>query len=193
MFSTKYPIILASNSPRRQQILEETGIEFTVLAKHVNEDYPDTLAAKDVPAYIARQKALAVHPFVKDTPSIIIAADTIVKLGEKIFEKPKDGEDAFQTLSTLSNQTHEVLTGVCILSNEQEHTFTSSTKVYFNPLTDKEINHYIQAYQPYDKAGSYAIQEWIGMIGIRKIEGCYFNVMGLPISKLYTMLQKHYI
>jgi len=182
-----YKIILASSSPRRQEIFKELNIPFTVKVKHVNEHYPSNLKGMAITNYLAKLKA---KPFKNelDTNKIIITADTIVWLNNNSLEKPKDKEDAVKMLKLLSGKMHEVITSVCIKTLDLEKTFSSITKVYFKELSDNEINYYVEKYHPLDKAGAYGIQEWIGFIGVTKLEGSYFNVMGLPIDKLYEEL-----
>jgi len=182
-------IILASNSPRRRELMTIAGFEFIVDSKNVDEAHPRDLAAELIPAYLAKKKA---HAFMDEIMSntIVIGADTIVILSEKIYEKPNDREQAIEMLSALSGQMHEVVTGVCILSKEKEVVFSEKTKVYFNELRKEEIEFYVENYKPYDKAGSYACQEWIGAVAINRFEGDYFNVVGLPINRVYQELKK---
>jgi septum formation protein len=180
-------IILASGSPRRRQLLEQAGFTFTVMAADVDETNPVGMPAVDVPACLAQKKAgliAAQHP-----ESIIIAADTIVVLGNDILGKPVDSDDALQMLRRIAGKKHEVVTGVCIQQGGRTNVFSSVTEVYFRPLTDEQILHYVNEYRPMDKAGSYAIQEWIGLIGIEKINGDYYNVMGLPVHEVYARIQ----
>jgi septum formation protein len=176
-------IILASGSPRRKQLLEWAEIQFEVFSKSTDESYPEGLNPQEVAIHIARNKALAV---VNDCPedSIILAADTIVVLDQRIIGKPTDREDAIEILSALSGQHHQVITGVAIRKNEKEKTFSDSTTVQFHSLSRKEIEYYIDKYKPYDKAGAYAIQEWIGVVGIQSVQGDFYNVMGLPVSRV---------
>ena len=181
------PIILASKSPRRKQLLEAAGFQFTVKTKSINEIYPADMPVDDVAPYLAQLKAQAAKHFIQSN-EILIASDSIVVLGNTIFGKPKDYEDAFQILKQLSGKTHRVITGVCLLSKEKEVVFSDVATVYFNELSDKEIDYYITNYQPYDKAGAYAIQEWIGFTKVAKIEGTYSTIMGLPINKVYEAL-----
>lgn len=182
-------IVLASKSPRRSDILKQAGINFTVLHKEVEEVYPAELPLRQVPEYLAQLKAHAVKNEVQ-AHQVVIASDTIVLMGDTIYEKPKDRVEGIRFLQELSGNMHEVITGVCLLSKDKEHTFSVATKVFFNQLSEEAIAHYVDTYQPYDKAGGYAIQEWIGLTGIEKIEGCYFNVVGLPMSRLYHELQQ---
>ncbi len=180
------PIILASNSPRRRQILADAGFTFTVVAKNISEDYPLDLPPETVPIYLARKKAAAFEAQVKD--EIVIAADTVVILEGNILEKPVDVVDAFQMLTRLSGKKHKVVTGICLFSKDKEVFFSELTEVTFAPLSTEEIEFYIHTYKPFDKAGSYGIQEWLGMIGVSSIAGSFYNVMGLPIHQVYTAL-----
>jgi septum formation protein len=180
-------LILASKSPRRKQILELAEIDFEIITKDTDESYPLEMPIDEVPIYIAMLKAKDIQV---DYPNRkILAADTIVVLDHKIIGKPKDKEDAIQILENLSGKTHKVITGVVILEGEDVIQFSNQTEVSFHQLSLNDIEHYIDAYNPYDKAGSYAIQEWIGAIAIHKINGCFYNVMGLPISSVMTYLK----
>lgn len=183
----KHTIILASKSPRRQELLRHIIPQFEVRTKEIDEIYPDSLAAKEVAAYLAELKA---NSFAEELQNneLIITSDTTVCLENKLYGKPKDAEDAFQILKELSGKKHQVITGVCLLSKDKKEVFSETTHVYFRALSKEEIRFYIENYQPFDKAGSYAIQEWIGMIGIEKIEGDYFNVVGLPLFSLHEKL-----
>ncbi len=181
-------IVLASKSPRRQQLLREAGINFRLFTKEVEETYPADLPSHQVAEFLARKKGNAIIDHV-EADEIAITADTIVLLGQEIMGKPKDEAQAFDFISRLSDTVHEVITGIALQTPLKQHSFSVSTKVFFRKLSDEEIRFYIEQYKPYDKAGSYAIQEWIGMVGIYKIEGCYFNVMGLPLFELYKELQ----
>jgi septum formation protein len=180
-------IILASQSPRRKQLLQWAEVPFDVVLKETDESYPDGLEPADVAVHIARNKALAIRSLYGDeTP--ILAADTIVVLHGEIIGKPSDREDAINILTRLSGQDHEVITGVCILYNNKENVFYDSTAVKFHDLSTEQITFYIDNYKPYDKAGAYAIQEWIGVIGIKSISGDFYNVMGLPVSRVVKTL-----
>lgn len=183
-------IILASQSPRRKQILEWAALPFEIIIKNVEEVFPDNLAASDVPEYLATLKANAVATDIDLDNSIVIAADTIVVLENVIYGKPKDRQHAIEILQKLSGKMHEVITGVCLLWNDKQFTFSETTHVSFSKLTQQEIEFYIDTYKPYDKAGAYAIQEWIGVTTIQKIEGCFFNVMGLPMNRLYHEMKR---
>lgn len=188
-------VILASQSPRRKQLLEWAEINFEVIVKATDESYPSDLGAEEVPVFIAREKALAVKLFtqadyhVEHKQQIIIAADTVVFLGETIIGKPANRQEAIATLTSLSGKEHRVITGVVMLHGDKEVAFADITKVWFNDLTLAQIEFYIDKYQPYDKAGAYGIQDWIGVVGIKAIEGDFYNVMGLPVSRVVQQLQ----
>lgn len=182
-----YKIILASKSPRRHYLLKEIGLEFEFKIKQfVDESYPDHLVKEEIPVHIAQKKARQFGNL--EEKEILITADTIVWLKDKVLQKPIDHDDAIGILKELSGNCHQVYTGVCLKSREREIVFSACTDVYFKKLTYPEIEYYISHYKPFDKAGAYGIQEWIGYIGIEKINGSFFNVMGLPIQKLYTEL-----
>lgn len=185
-------IILASQSPRRKQLLQWAEAEFDVLVYPTEETFPDDLNSSDVPVHIARQKAVAVlnSPAYKDNylNLPVLAADTIVVCEGQILGKPKDRDDAMRILKMLSGKQHEVITGVVFLDNGKETSFSDITEVWFHSLTEEQIAFYIDRYQPYDKAGAYAIQEWIGVVGIQKINGDFYNVMGLPVSRVIPLL-----
>ena len=180
-------IILASQSPRRKQLLEWAEIPFTIKVKSTDEHYPFGLTPEEVAVYIARNKALAIRSEVQPQ-SIILAADTIVVLGESIIGKPVHREEAVSILLALSGQKHKVITGVVLLKGETEIAFADSTEVEFHELTLEQIEFYVDKYKPYDKAGAYAIQEWIGVVGIKSVIGDFYNVMGLPVSKVVQQL-----
>jgi len=184
-----YNFILASKSPRRQQLLESLGLTFSVRLKEVEEVYPEDLSKEQVPVYLAELKA---RPFIGELTEneVVITADTVVCLENKILGKPKDYNEAFSMLANLSGKEHQVITGVCLTSKHKSTSFYSLTNVMFKELTSQEIEYYISEFKPYDKAGAYGIQEWIGTIGITHIEGSFYNVMGLPIQKLYEEIQK---
>lgn len=184
-----YKIILASNSPRRKELLGGLGVDFEVRTlQGIDESYPDTLRGEEIPMHISAKKAEAYKRAMAEN-EMIITADTIVYDNGKVLGKPKDKADAVQMLRQLSGHAHEVITGVSILTKSRTIQFASTSKVYFASLTDEEINYYVDAYKPFDKAGAYGIQEWIGFVGVTRIEGSYFNVMGLPIQRLYTELK----
>ena len=181
-------VILGSQSPRRKQLLEQAGIPFEVKVVDTAETFPPDMHIPEVPVHIARQKAVAVAPLCKED-DIIITADTVVVLDDTIIGKPKDRADAVHILSALSGRAHKVITGVIILQNGQEQAFSKETAVHFKPLTAGQIDYYVDNFKPYDKAGAYAIQEWIGAVGIDRIDGCFYNVMGLPVSDVAERLQ----
>jgi septum formation protein len=185
--------ILASQSPRRKQLLAWADIEFDVIISAAEEDFPSDLDVQEVPVYIAQKKAIAVQQKIKDEFPIhqgkwIIAADTIVVLENEIIGKPIDRADAISILQKLSGITHRVITGVYLVNDMESSSFSETTLVHFHPLTLSQIEYYVDQYQPYDKAGAYGIQDWIGVVGIQGIEGDFYNVMGLPVSKLLGYL-----
>ena len=182
-----YKVILASGSARRHQLLEELGIDFEVVVKPFDESFPDNLRGEQIAEYISAAKAKMFVSDVKDN-EIIITADTIVWLDDKILGKPFDKADALRMLKEISGKTHEVITGVSVLYNKKIVTFTDTTKVTFKEMTDDELNYYVEKYSPYDKAGAYGIQEWIGIAACSHIEGSFYNVMGLPVQKLYEVI-----
>jgi septum formation protein len=181
-------IILASKSPRRQEILTQMGISFVVKTKDVEESFPPNLNPEEVAVYIAEKKAKAFISELDD--ELLITSDTIVCLGNEIIGKPKDEKDAFRILTKLSGQMHKVITAVTFLQNGEVDSFYDTTEVYFEVLSPSEIHYYIKNYKPFDKAGAYGIQEWIGYIGIKKIIGSYTNVMGLPSEIVYKRLKE---
>ena len=183
-----FKIILASRSPRRQQLLRELGLKFDVVIKEYPETYPEDLSGEEIAIYVAHEKASSFKNEISDN-EIVIAADTIVWCNNKVLGKPLDFEDAKRILNEISGNTHEVITGVSLFSLSKEITFTDSTKVTFETLSEEEIHYYIDKFKPYDKAGAYGIQEWIGLIACSHIDGSYFNVVGLPVQKLYKELQ----
>lgn len=185
----KLKIILASKSPRRKELLGHIVDDFTIKTKDIEEIYPYDMAVVEVPKYLAQLKANAFMDAIKEY-ELIITSDTIVTMAGKIYGKPKDRADAIDILQELSGKMHEVITGVCLKSKNHETVFSETTKVYFKTISQEEIEYYVDKFQPYDKAGAYAIQEWIGMIAIQKIEGDYFNVVGLPLFRLNQELQK---
>ncbi len=185
----KYRFILASKSPRRQFLLTELGIPFELVSKEVDESFPEQLQKEEIPLFLARKKADAFEGELDDK-TIVITADTIVWINNHVLNKPADAEEARVMLRELSGNRHEVFTGVCLKSANKEIAFSVCTIVYFRELTDGEIDYYISQYKPFDKAGAYGAQEFIGYIGVEKIEGSYFNVMGLPVKELYEELVK---
>jgi septum formation protein len=184
-----FNIILASRSPRRQQLLRELGLKFDVVIKEYEEIYPEDLTGEEIARYIAHEKAASFKDGLSDN-EIVIAADTIVWCNNKVLGKPLDREDAKRILKEISGNTHEVITGVSLLSKSKELTFSDSTKVTFEALSEEEICYYIDKYGPFDKAGAYGIQEWIGILACSHIDGSYFNVVGLPVQRLYAELQR---
>jgi len=181
-------IILASGSPRRKQLLEWAEVPFEIIVQETKETFPSALNVEEVAIHIARQKAMAVRSIVNND-SVILAADTIVVLNERIIGKPKSREDAISILSDLSGHQHRVITGVVIVSDKKEISFSDSTDVYFHELKAEQIGFYVDKYKPYDKAGAYAIQEWIGVVGIQSVRGDFYNVMGLPVSRVVRELK----
>jgi len=180
-------IVLASGSPRRRQLLEWAGIGFDVIVSNADESYPPEMPVDEVPVFVARNKALAVQSELSQE-RIILAADTVVVLGDEIIGKPRDREDAVSILSRLQDHEHRVITGVVMIRDDREIAFADSTAVWFHPLSRTQIEWYVDQYKPYDKAGAYAIQEWIGVVGIRSISGDFYNVMGLPVSRVFREL-----
>lgn len=184
----KYNVILASNSPRRKELLAGLGVKYEVRTlPDVNESYPTHLQGADIPLYISREKADAYRALMKPG-ELMITADTIVWLDGKVLGKPINREDAVQMLRAMSSRTHEVFTGVCITTTEWQRSFTARTEVRFSYLSEEEIAYYVDTFQPMDKAGAYGVQEWIGYIGVEYISGSYYNIMGLPVQKLYKEL-----
>jgi len=186
---SKYRLILASRSPRRQQLLLEVGLKFDIVIRDYTESYPEGLNGEEIALYVAREKAISFKNEIGER-DIVITADTIVWCNNKVLGKPEDNEDAKRILREVSGNTHEVITGVSILSKSKEVTFSESTRVTFKTLSEEELQFYISNFKPYDKAGAYGIQEWIGIIACSRIEGSYFNVVGLPVQRLYEELQK---
>ena len=186
----KYKVILASGSPRRRELMAGLGVNYEVrILPDVDESYPDTLQGEEIPLYIAKEKADAYIPMMQPD-ELIITADTIVWLDGKVLGKPRDREDALQMLRPMSGRTHEVFTGVCITTTDWQRSFTAQTEVRFATLSEDEIIYYVDNFKPMDKAGAYGVQEWIGFIGVENISGSYYNIMGLPVQKLYRELLK---
>ena len=188
-------IVLASQSPRRKQLLEWAEVPFEVVVQDTLETYPPNMAVEEVPIYIAMQKAIAVREILgkrenKIHPDIILAADTIVVFENRIIGKPTDRQDALAILSLLSGNEHRVITGVVLLNGKSVVSFSDISTVVFHPLTQSQLEFYVDKYKPYDKAGAYAIQEWIGVVGIKSITGDFYNVMGLPVSRVVRELEK---
>lgn len=183
-------LILASKSPRRKQLLEQAGFQFEVKTIPFDEVFPDELSAEKVAEYLAVEKNKAHRQQLPN--ATIITADTVVVFTDQVLGKPKDAEDAFKTLKILSGKIHQVFSGVCISNLEKQRSFTSLTEVKFKELTDDEIKYYIENYKPFDKAGSYGIQEWIGLVGVEWIKGSFYNVVGLPIEEVYRILKNDF-
>lgn len=185
------PIILASQSPRRKMLLEWAEIPFEVMVQPTDETFPVSLSMEEVPIHIARNKAKVIgEQLDANDQRWILAADTIVVLNEEVIGKPVDRNDAIEILKKLSGQTHRVITGVVLMKGAEEHAFADITEVVFHALTEEQIRFYVDKYQPYDKAGAYAIQEWIGVVGIHSIKGDFYNVMGLPVSRVVQLLER---
>lgn len=186
----KYQIILASNSPRRKELMSGLGVDYVVRTlPDVDESYPDTLVGAEIPEYIAREKA-GTYRTMMQPGELLITADTIVWLNGKVLGKPEGREGAIEMLRALSGKSHQVFTGVCLTTTEWQKSFTASSEVLFDVLSEDEIQYYVDRYQPMDKAGAYGVQEWIGYIGVKSISGSFYNIMGLPIQKLYGELKK---
>ncbi len=186
----KYNVILASNSPRRKELLAGLEVNFEVKTiKGLEENYPDTLKEGDIPMYLAKQKAYAYQSLLDDK-TLIITADTIVWLEGEVMGKPKNREEAIEMLGKLAGNTHRVYTGVCVKSKEKEVCFVDRADVTFSSLSQDEITFYIDQYKPFDKAGSYGVQEWIGYVAVERIDGSFYNIMGLPVHRLYQVLKE---
>jgi septum formation protein len=185
---TTRPIILASKSPRRAQLLSAAGFQFTVEAFDTDEDFPEAMPVEEVALHLARRKALAAAHLIRDR-EIIVAADSVVILRGRIFNKPSNYDEAFYMIRQLSGQQHTVVTGVCLLGADREEAFAGVSQVWFSELSDEEIDFYIKTYSPYDKAGAYGVQDWIGLCKIHRLEGTYANVMGLPVDLVYEGLK----
>lgn len=184
-----YNFILGSNSPRRKEILKEIGLDFSIYPSNIEENFNKEIELKNIPVFLAEKKANALKNKLKEN-DILITADTVVIYNDELLSKPENTYQAKEMLEKLSGKSHKVITGVCLLSKNNKSIFSSKTIVTFNELDKFEIEFYINKYKPFDKAGSYGIQEWIGLIGIKKIEGSYTNVVGLPASMLYSKLKK---
>lgn len=186
----KYHVILASNSPRRRELLGGLGIDFEVkVISGIDESYPETLVGEEIPTFISRIKA---QPYLETMAEndLVITADTIVYVDGEVLGKPADANDASCMLRKLSGRVHQVITGVTLTTREFQHSFAVTTDVTYVELSDCEIDYYVSHYRPFDKAGAYGVQEWIGFVGVSRLEGSYFNVMGLPVQRLYTELKK---
>ena len=187
---TDYKILLASNSPRREELLRGIDIDFEIkVLADIDESYPDNLPLEEVAEFIAIKKANSYISILNDD-ELMITADTVVILGEKIYGKPINKEEAKEMLHNLSGETHRVISGVCLTSTKKQSSFSVTSDVEFSQLTDEEIEYYVDRYSPFDKAGAYGVQEWIGYIGVKHINGSYYNIMGLPIQRLYTELKR---
>ena len=190
MFSLTKPLILASNSPRRKQLLNEAGFEFDIEVIPTDETFPDNMPVEEVAGYISQQKA-EMFKSIENSNKLVLTADTVVIFENEILAKPLDKNDAFRMLNLLSGTTHKVVTAVSLLTDNTITTISDPALVSFRVLDEVEINYYIEQYKPYDKAGSYGIQEWIGMIGIDKIEGSFYTIMGLPVHTVYQLLKPY--
>lgn len=191
MLSLKYPLILASGSPRRKELLQKLEIPFTVQTLDIEEHIPEDIKPRDIAIYLAELKGIAHDNLAKH--HIVITADTIVLANNKVLGKPRSKQEAKAMLETLSNNTHDVITGVCIRLNNSVHSFDVTTQVTFGNLTDDEIDHYINSGSANDKAGAYGIQDWIGLMGVSNIQGSYYNVMGFPVYEVYAKLKSNYL
>ncbi len=186
-----YRIILASNSPRRQELLKGLELNFEVITiSGLEETYPETLTGEEIPLFLARKKGEAYTSYYLQDNTMVITADTIVWFENQVLGKPESCEDAIRMLRMMSGKTHQVFTGVCVKTAKREAVFCVSSDVRFAKLTNEEIEFYVDKYKPYDKAGSYGVQEWIGYIGVEYISGSFYNIMGLPVQRLYTELKK---
>lgn len=191
-----HSIVLASQSPRRKQLLEWAEVPFQIISQYTDETFPPDMPVEDVPVHVARNKAIATREYIKEAyhgrhaGEPVLAADTIVVLDNEVINKPCDLDEAVEMLQKLSGRTHRVITGVVILAGEEEISFADITEVEFHRLSDAQIRFYVEKYKPLDKAGAYAIQEWIGVIGIKSIRGDFYNVMGLPVSRVLQSLQQ---
>lgn len=191
MLQLPYKLVLGSKSPRRQELLKGLGFEFEVRVLDTDESYPADIEVEEIPAYIAQEKGDAfLDTLAMD--ELVVTADTLVVLGDEILGKPVDRDGAIEMLQKLSGNTHQVITGVCLTTKEKTVSFSEITEVNFKELTEEEIIYYVDNYKPFDKAGSYGIQEWIGYVGIHSIVGCYYNVMGLPVSYLFEVLNEEF-
>lgn len=189
MVTDRYHVVLASNSPRRKELLAGLDIPFTVrVLDHIDESYPVTLPTKEIACYISNKKADA-YLQTMSSDELIITADTIVVLGQEVMGKPRDAREAKSMLHKLSGKTHQVVTGVCLTTKDRRASFSVETDVTFKSLSNDEIDYYITNYCPYDKAGAYGIQEWIGHVGVTDMKGSYFNVMGFPVQRIYEALK----
>ena len=184
----RFRMVLGSKSPRRQHLMRELGLKFHVLTRNIDESYPSELKREEIPLYLCEHKSKAFDDLLTDDHTIVITADTIVWIDNMNIGKPRNETEAAETLHKLSGRMHEVLTGVCLRSKNKSHSFYVCSEVFFHVLRPAEIDYYVKHFKPYDKAGAYGIQEWIGYVGIEKINGSFYNVMGLPIQRLYNEL-----
>lgn len=187
---SKYKIVLGSQSPRRKELLGGLGISFETRVKEIDESFSSDLKKQEIPLFLSKQKANVFQDEISSENILLITSDTIVWIDDHALNKPANRVEAIEMLQQLSGKMHEVFTGVSLTCREKQISFYEETKVYFKNLSQEEIEFYIDQYRPYDKAGSYGVQEWMGYVGMRRIEGCFFNVMGLPLSKLYSELEK---
>lgn len=189
MYQLTYELILGSKSPRRQELLKGMGFDFKIRTLETDESYPDSLSSDEVAGYLAEIKADALLPTLSEE-ELLITSDTVVLIDQKVLGKPNNAEEAFEMISELAGRTHRVITGVHLATTQMRCTFSVCTEVQFSPLDSEEIQFYISNFQPMDKAGAYGIQEWIGFIGIEKMNGSYYNVMGLPTSELWKRMKE---
>jgi septum formation protein len=183
----KFPkLLLASKSPRRHQLLRDAGFDFEYIDIDANEDFPPTLLPEEICMFLAKHKSM--HHTAPIGDKVLVTADTIVYINGQVLNKPQTVEEAHKMLRTLSNQTHSVYTGVCVRNEDKVQTFFDRTDVTFHPLTDEQIAHYVEHHKPFDKAGSYGVQDWMGYVGVKGIQGCFYNVMGFPVAKFYREL-----
>lgn len=185
----KYRIILGSKSPRRRDLLSGIITDFEIMIKETDESFPSNLRKEEIPVFLSKQKAKAFQKEINEKNILLITCDTIVWINDHALNKPENKSEAVKMLQELSGHKHDVFTGVTLTSKEKQISFFERTEVSFKPLSKDEIEYYIEKYKPYDKAGAYGVQEWMGYVGMNRIEGCFFNVMGLPLSKLYTELE----
>jgi len=185
-------IILGSKSPRRQALIKELGFDFEIRTKEVEEIYPDNLDVTDVPEYLAKLKAVPLIATLKDN-DVLLTSDTVVIHEGKLLGKPQNREEAIEMLTRLRNSSHTVITGVSLISNQKSHALSTHTEVYFSDIDPEEIECYVDKFKPFDKAGSYGIQEWLGHIAVEKINGCYYNVMGLPLHDIHKALKENFL
>ena len=185
--SNTFPnLLLASKSPRRHQLLRDAGFQFDYIAIEADEDFPPTLSPEEICQFLAKHKSMHHHESIGE--NVLVTADTIVYINGQVLNKPQSVDEAHAMLHSLSNETHSVFTGVCLRSDAKIHTFCDRTDVTFHPLSDEQIAYYVEHYKPFDKAGSYGVQDWMGYVGVKGIQGCFYNVMGFPVAKFYREL-----